>query len=185
MIPYKGEEIFSMQDVQDAYPKYFSLQDLKKRQVKKFYKTELEKVTTYWSFYKSKAELREIATARALYNFLWCIDNVTTTLMSWGWDSSDILILMGRMRSAGFDPWSISDAAGEFLSSLKGHGFNEIERKDGTLYLVYDPKGHGRDYKPKKESDAFIEKYDEPADNLLPEDDGWDDKGARPGEREF
>lgn len=185
MIPYNANKIFTLEDVKEAYPRYFRLQDLKERQVKKFYKAELEKATAYWTFYKSKAELRDIALARALYDYLWCIDNITTTMVSWGWDQNDILVLMGRMRTAGFEPWTISDATGEFLSSLKGHGFIEIERKDGSSYLVYDPKGHGRDHKMKSDPDAYVEEYDEPAANLLPEDDGYDDKGARPGELEF
>lgn len=185
MIPYYGEKIFKLSDVEIYYPKYFDLQSLKRKQVKKFYTEELEKLTAFWSFYKSKSELREIAQARALYDFLFCVDNITSTMASWGWDPNDILTLMARMRAAGYEPYSISDAAGEYLSNLHGHGFIEIERKDGTSYPVYDPKGHGRDHKMKREPAAFMEEYDEPAANLLPEDDGYDDKGARPGELDF
>lgn len=185
MLPYLAEKIFNLEDVKEHYPNYFDIQFLKRKQVKKFYTEELEKLLKYWTFYKTKNELREIATARALYDFLWCIENVTSTMISYGWDPSDILTLMGRMRTVDYDPYSISDATGEYLNSLPGHGYIEIERKDGSSYMAYNPKGKGRNHKMKGEPDAFIEEYDEPSANFLPDDDDWDDKGARPGELEF
>lgn len=177
MIPYK--EINSFEEVKLEYPKYFDFQFLRRKETIKFYNEELEKLQNFWGPYKKPQELKDIALARALYDFLWCVDNITTTMSSWGWKPADILILRARMKSAGYDPFSISDVVGEYLYNLKGHGFVEITRPDGTIFLAYDPKGVKKPRKVKTDDGFEEEKVmweDRELNPLeIPEDDNYDD----------
>lgn len=185
MIPYVGKEIFSLQDVQKHYPKIFRLADLKNKKVLNFQKEELDKLKQYWGSYKTISELKEIATARGYYDFLWVIDNATTAACSWGWQASDTHILLDRMKNASIDPWQISNVVGDFISELQGHGYVEITRPDGSNFLVYDPAGKKKPRKIKETSIVTFEDDDEGDRSLEVPDDDYDDYGATPGQLEF
>lgn len=180
MIPYEKEKIFNLENVREKYPQYFYLPFLKRKEAIKFYIEELEKLQSYWGQHKNPQELQEIARARALYNYLWCIDNITATMVSWGWESTDILTLIKRMKAAGYNPWTISDAAGEYLSNLRGHGFVEITRPDGTTFNRYDPEGKKKPRKVKDKEEYEEEKifYEDREKNPheVSEKDDYDDR---------
>lgn len=170
MIPYEIEKVSNLEDVREKYPQYFYLPFLKRKEAIKFYNEELEKLKTYWGDCKKIQELQDIARARALYNYLWCIDNITITMTSWGWKSDDILILIRRMKLAGHDPWTVSDITGEYLHNLRGHGFIEITRPDGSVFTAYDPEGKKKPRKVKSKEDFEEE-------NIL-----WEDQEKNPFE---
>lgn len=184
MIPYLGDKIQKLADVANSYPEFFNLKDLKRKEVLKFRREELEKLKVFWGTFRSTADLQEQALAKAYYDFLWVIDNATKTACSWGWQASDTHLLLKRMQKANRNPWEISNVVGDFLSALPGHGFVTMRSQDGRTFLVYDPEGKKKSRTIKEISVAVYEdEYDEP--NEAPDDDDFDDYGAAPGEIAF
>jgi hypothetical protein len=154
MSPF-NHDIKSFEDVKKEYPRYFDLEFLKHDKVKKFIEEELnmlvEDSLDEAAFRgvrpKSIKQLRAIhlptAQAKALYRYLWAIEHITDQMVKWGWNGKDITTLIKRMEKAGYDPYSTTeDTAGQFIESLKGHGFKKITTKYGDEYMVYNPKGY-------------------------------------------
>lgn len=183
MIPYEIEKIQRLSDVAKTYPEFFNLKDLKRKEVLKFRKEQLGNLKKCWGTSKTTFEVQDLALAKGYYDFLWVIDNATKTACSWGWQATDTHLLLNRMKKAGINPWQISDAAGNFLSNLKGHGFVEIVGRDGP-FLMYDPAGKKKSVSIKKISVAIYEGEDKEL-NEAPDDDDFDDVGAAPGEIYF
>lgn len=153
MIPFKN--VNTLEEVKKEYPRFFDLKFLRNEKVKKFTEEELNLLVedsldeaAYKGVRpKSVSKLRIIhlptAQAKALYHYLWAIDHITDQMVKWGWDSKDIVILIKRMEKAGYDPYSTTeDTAGQFIESLKGHGFKKVITKYGDEFTVYNPKGY-------------------------------------------
>ena len=183
MTPYLVDKIQKLSDVAKMYPDFFNLKDLKRKEVLKFRKEELEKLKKFWGTSKNTIELQDLALAKGYYDFLWVIDNATKTACCWGWEATDTHLLLNRMKQAGVNPWQISNVVGDFLSNLKGHGFVERVGRDGP-FLLYDPAGKKKYVSIKKNSVVIYEGEDKEL-NEAPDDDDFDDVGAAPGEMCF
>jgi len=150
MIPYKN--VNSIEEVKQIYPSIYGDWVYKKKKVIEFIEEELEALRERQNRGKISLHMRLTAEAKGVYRYLWVIDHITDQLVKWGWDTTDIVILITRMKRAGYDPYSTTeDTAGQFIESLPGHGFKTIQTENGDEYLVYNPKGYGQ---PSDKKDA-------------------------------
>ena len=88
---------------------------------------------------KKDAEFKKLAEARGLYQFLFCWERALETMIKWGWQGTDILVLIKKMEKAGLDPFSITEnTAATFIESLPSHGFQEHTIR-GNTFRSYNP----------------------------------------------
>ncbi len=85
-------------------------------------------------------ELKEKANIKAVYLFLWSIENITWQMLQYGWKQKDILILIRRMEKAGYDPYSTTEnTTALFIESLPGMGYKE-RTVNGKTFKAYMPR---------------------------------------------
>lgn len=87
-------------------------------------------------------ELKEKARIKAIYLYLWSIENITWQMLQFGWNQKDILILIKRMEKAGYNPYSTTEnTAAQFIESLPGYGYQE-RSVNGKTFKAYMPRGY-------------------------------------------
>lgn len=157
MIPY-NHKIQCTADVEKAYPGMVDLTLLDNNVVKRFIREELKELVEdeldrcLWAGEKARPIpsleflFKDIAKARALYKWLWCVDSITDQMVKWRWDARDASLLIKRMKAAGYNPWSTTEpTVGQFIESLPGYGRKEVRTKSGRTFHVYNPKGYGEE----------------------------------------
>ena len=136
MIPYKN--VSSIEEVKEYYPFWYYEGIENKPKVKEFIQKELANLKEH----KARGNIKEIARARGIYKFLWCMDHNLDQMIKFGWRPCDLHILIKRMKIAKFDPYTLTeDTAGTFIEALPHYGYKVVKKKDGTEFMAYNPKG--------------------------------------------
>lgn len=147
MIPF-NYHIKTLDDVQKAYH-YLNPNDfINKADAVKLIEKEFKKLKSDEEYYSgrkiSKATLtimREVATAKGLYRYLWGIENATEVMLKWGWKATDIVVLMDKAKKAGFNPYDEKDdAVGHYIETIPGYGYTMKTVKDKTFRTYVGPR---------------------------------------------
>lgn len=148
MIPF-NYNIKTLEDVQNEF-KFLDVKEfLNKADVIKLAEKEFKELKADEEYYSgrkiSKARLvimKEVATAKGLYKFLWAVENTTDVMLKWGWNQTDIVKLMDKAKKAGYNPYDDTrNGVGEYIESLPGYGYSMKTIKNKT-FRAYDPWGN-------------------------------------------
>lgn len=144
MLPY-NYNIKTMDDVRKAYNYLNPLDFINKADAIKLIEKEYRALKADEEYYTNrkipKATLiimKEVATCRGLYRYLWGVENTTEVMLKWGWKASDIVTLMEKAKKAGFNPFNEKDdAVGHYIESIPGYGYTmkTVEDKTFTVYV--------------------------------------------------
>lgn len=130
-------KIKTLAEVQAIYPNIQNIEALlKNSHCAKLVNRYNAKLIADEKFYSKKkelsirktCELRIKAEAKGLYHFLFCIENITETMVKRRRDPKYILVLINKMKTFGFDPWDVEkntaalyfEKARERICKMKG-----------------------------------------------------------------
>jgi len=147
MIPF-NYNIKTLEDVQKEFSFFDVKEFLNKADVIKLAEKEFKELKADEEYYSgrkiSKARLaiiKEVATSKGLYRFLWAVENTTDCMLKWGWKATDIVTLIDKAKKAGFNPYDeTDDNVGHYIESIPGYGYSMKTIKDKTFHVYVGPR---------------------------------------------